>query len=625
MKELFSDASWIWYTETDEPDTYGDFIDNFNYMCGKVICHLSCDGDYTLFVNGSYVGSNQYGDFEHYKIYDSIDITDYLSIGENTICITVWHLGIASSRYKPAKAGLLYELECNGKTLCKSSKGTLSRENPNYKGGYKKIITSQMGQSFLFDATKPHNTVFHNSFVIEKKCVMYSRPIEKSHLLKEKKVTVLKNEGNYFLLDLGEECVGFPTLNFYTDISQKITVCWGEHIIDGNVRRKIGNRDFSFEYIAKEGKNQYTNYMLRLGCRFLEVFCAAPIKLDYIGIIPQTYPVESISKTFADPLKQKIYNLCVNTLKLCMMERYVDTPWREQSFYAFDARNQMLCGYKAFKNGNSRYAHAGLLLISQDNRDDGLLSITYPSGSELVIPSFSLHYFTAIREYIDNTNDLSLAYEVYEKLQKIIQAFEWQIRDGLLFTFQDSQYWNFYDWSAYMAEKIGSTDTKPDLMINCLFLIALENFRIISEKIGKPFVYQTLANELKTNTKENFFDSESGLFSMSKDCKEFTELGNAVAILSGVATEEESQTIAEKLLCNTLERCSLSMKCFKYDALLKVNSKYHKYIVKEICYTYKVMLDNNATSAWEVIEGANAFGNAGSLCHGWSAIPILYL
>jgi len=625
MKKLFADASWIWYTQTDEPDTYGDFTDNFYYTGGKVICHISCDGDYTLFVNGVFVSSNQYGDFEHYKIYDSIDVTDYLMIGENSILITVWHLGTASSRYKPAKAGLLYEIKYNGKSVCKSCEETLSRENPNYKCGYKKIITPQMGQSFLFDATKPCNTAFHNSFVIEKKCKMYRRPIEKSHLLKEKKLTVLKNEGNYYLLDLGEECVGLPTLNFHTDVSQKITVCWGEHIIDGNVRRKIGPRDFSFEYIAKEGTNNYTNYMLRLGCRYLEVFCEAPIELNYIGIIPQMYPVEVISKTFTDPLKQKIYDLCVNTLKLCLMEHYVDTPWREQSFYAFDSRNQMLCGYKAFKTGNRDYARAGLILISQDAREDDLLSITYPSGSNLVIPSFSLHYFTAIKEYLDYTNDLSLANEVYEKLLKIIRAFEKQIQGGLLYTFRDSEYWNFYDWSAHMSEKIGSTDTRSDLMINCLFVIALENFKIISGKIGKPFEYQNMIDEFKVNIKQNFFDSEHGLFSMSKDGEEFTELGNSIAILAGLTTSAESCAIAEKLSNNKLLTCSLSMKCFKYDALLKVDSNYQQCIVKEICDTYKVMLDNGATSVWEVLGGAESFGKAGSLCHGWSAIPILYL
>ena len=273
MKNPFEDASWIWYTAAPTPDTYGDFMDELSYNGGKVICHISCDGDYTLFVNGVYVSSNQYGDFEHYKIYDSIDITGSLVPGKNTVLITVWHLGIASSRYKPAKAGLIYKIECDGKTVCRSCKETLSRENPNYKCAYQKIITPQLGQSFLFDATKRSDAAFHNGFVVDKHCKFYPRPIEKLRLLEEKAITVLKNTGDYLLLDLGEETVGLPTQNFHTDVSQTITVCWGEHIVDGNVRRKIGNRDFSFEYIAKKGNNRYTNHMRRLGCRYLEVFC----------------------------------------------------------------------------------------------------------------------------------------------------------------------------------------------------------------------------------------------------------------------------------------------------------------------------------------------------------------
>jgi hypothetical protein len=37
------------------------------------------------------------------------------------------------------------------------------------------------------------------------------------------------------------------------------------------------------------------------------------------------------------------------------------------------------------------------------------------------------------------------------------------------------------------------------------------------------------------------------------------------------------------------------------------------------------MLDQGATSFWETLRGWRDFSNAGSLCHGWSAIPILYL
>ena len=38
------------------------------------------------------------------------------------------------------------------------------------------------------------------------------------------------------------------------------------------------------------------------------------------------------------------------------------------------------------------------------------------------------------------------------------------------------------------------------------------------------------------------------------------------------------------------------------------------------------MLDQGATSVWETIDGGFAFEKAGSLCHGWSAVPIyIYL
>ena len=62
-----------------------------------------------------------------------------------------------------------------------------------------------------------------------------------------------------------------------------------------------------------------------------------------------------------------------------------------------------------------------------------------------------------------------------------------------------------------MNIKIGSPDNGPDLMINCLYVIALENFKIISRKIGKTFAFQKIIDELKVNIKRNFFDAKNGL------------------------------------------------------------------------------------------------------------------
>ena len=67
------------------------------------------------------------------------------------------------------------------------------------------------------------------------------------------------------------------------------------------------------------------------------------------------------------------------------------------------------------------------------------------------------------------------------------------------------------------------------------------------------------------------------------------------------------------------------MRAFKYDALLKVNrDKYKEYILTDIEEHYIPMLDGGTGTVWETDLGWQDFSNAGSLCHGWSAIPIYY-
>ena len=67
------------------------------------------------------------------------------------------------------------------------------------------------------------------------------------------------------------------------------------------------------------------------------------------------------------------------------------------------------------------------------------------------------------------------------------------------------------------------------------------------------------------------------------------------------------------------------MRAFKYDALLHTDKeKYAPFILGEIRRDYGMMLDAGSTTVWETVEGAPAFGGAGSLCHGWSAVPAHY-
>ncbi|MBQ8357112.1 MAG: family 78 glycoside hydrolase catalytic domain [Clostridia bacterium] len=620
----FEKSRWIWVSAGEEKDQYAEFNDKITYCGKKTVIRLSCDSDYTLYVNGAYAASNQYGDFEHYKIYDSVDITEYLTQGENEIGILVHYCGVATSRYRPARAGLIYEVLCDGEVILYSREETPSRISPAYVSGAQIMVTSQLGFTFFYDATKRAEGGYTPSVCVEKACTFYPRPIEKAKMLPRRPMkAVTRYSDTHYLIDLGGEVVGVPVLDVISDTEQELTVAWGEHITDGGVRKTIGKRHFYYTYKTVKGRNTFVNYMLRLGCRYLEVFAAEPVELEYAGVLPQVYEVEVLPCRIENELDRRIYDACVNTLKLCMMEHYVDCPWREQALYAFDSRNQMLCGYYAFKDKNDAYARANLMLIGQDRREDGLLSICYPCGTPLAIPSFSLYFLLAVKEYVDHTGDVALAKELLPKMLGICEEFLAHVRDGLLQTLEGEQMWNFYDWSAFSAGTLGkSEEAAPDLVINCLFVIALDCLSWLCAATQTAFPYPHEAELLRQRIRQAFLTSD-GVCTMHMGREEYTVLGNSLAILAGIVREHEAETVCDRLINGTLADCSLSMKVLEYAALLQTNTeKYRNFVLDEIRSNYKLMLDADSDTVWETLKGASDFGGAGSLCHGWSAIPV---
>lgn len=627
---VFQNSSLIWHNESWGENEYGEFFDTFSYSGKDAILRISACGDYTLFINGKFAGSNQYADFPHYKVYDELDITPHLQTGENTIGLLVWYFGKSGMRYLTPAPGLIFEVISDGEVVLSSGKNTLSRKSKAYKSGDDKKISVQLGYSFSYDATKEDDWIlgkgnnFAPSHLIPAKFDFHKRPIKK-HLLGEIITGEVTKTGEKYLVDFGREIVGLPVISFKSDTPNHVNISYGELLEDGHVKRFIGDRDFSFDYFAKSGGNQYTNYMFRLACRYIEIEPQSSVDIDYIGIIPQSYPAPLTGFEPEDALDKKIYEICINTLKLCMMEHYVDCPWREQCMYAFDSRNQILSGYVAFSGGNFDYARANLLLMGKDNREDNILSICFPSASDLTIPSFSLYYILSVKEYLDYTGDISLADEVFHKLTSILKVFLGNMENGLVCKFVGNNRWNFYDWSPYAWERRGQSKKEPDFLLNCIVIIGLKSYDAICQKLGRENAFKNTAKELSKRLKNEFYNPDNGLFFVSDKQEDATELANSLAIVAGIADGDVAENICEKLSSNSLVPCSLSMKTFKYDAMLMVNKeKYKDAVLGEIRDTYKVMLDNDSTTVWETIEGASAFENAGSLCHGWSAIPVYY-
>ena len=622
----FENSKYIWL-EKESENSFLEAYSPFYYEGGECFCNLSCDGDYTLYINGKYVSSNQYGDYEHYKCYDEINITEYLIKGKNHFACLVWHFGKDTSRYKKHTAGVIFQVMCEEKCLLASNESTLIRQSNAYESGFIRIITSQLGFSYKYDSTKEDGWLlglgsgFKKAHPVSKKSTFYPRPNKKLVLGEFNEGKIIYRDKNRILIDLEKECLGLLSFKLSSRIEQKITISYGEHLTDGYVPRRIGDRDFSIDYVASAGENEFTHYMLRFACRYLEINTQGEVFLEKIGIISQYYPVKDKSADFLSGEERMIYNACVNTLRLCMMEHYVDCPWREQCLYAFDSRNQMLCGYFVFENGNFEYARSNLLLASQDKRKDSLLSICYPCGIDLAIPSFSLHYVVAVWEYLCYSGDKSLIYLINDKLKSVLNAFLNNMSDGVLNSFIGECHWNFYDWSE--GHDGYNNDKSQNAVLNLLFYKALLSYKQICDTCGIVFELSRTLDTLKASIKESFYDKKTGLFVYSKDNQKISTLACSLALYLDICSGEESQTIADYLTSGKATEISLSVKCFIYDALLKHDSnKYKSFVLDSIKGDYLPMLETG--TVWETAEGFISFDNAGSLCHGWSAIPVYY-
>ncbi len=635
MNTLFGYSSWIWCNQKPKADEYGEFYDHFYYTGEEsVTMYLSADSNYAVYVNGALAAQGQYADFPYDKVYDCLDLTDYCKRGDNHLAVVVWYYGIkTTSTYYLGRAALRFTVWEGKQCLCFSSRETQSRQSLAYRHHAKKLITGQMGMTFAYNAAREDGWMLgegadmHDSVLVAQNPPLRPRPCKRLDLEEDAVGREIgRLEDGTLLYDLGREEVGLLSIELTSSCEQNLIISYGEHIVDGRVRRKIGTRDFSAEYGTKIGENSYCNPFRRFACRYLEITAEYPkqIKVNKLAIRPLMYPLEQQKAPLLGETAQRIYDMCIRTLRLCMHEHYEDCPWREQALYAMDSRNQMLCGYYAF--GEYEFPRANLELMAHDRRADGLLNICVPASVDLAIPSFSLHFITEAYEYLQYSGDRKFLREIYPKLKSITEVFLGQMQDGVVMSF-DGQ-WNFYEWREGLAnDRSRDRVAKKHLVLNCLLARALGYMTDLADRFGDGDAvrYSACKELLLPNIRKTFYDETRGVFCNGVEDAAYSQLGNSLAILCGAVEGEAAEQLAKRMITDSeITPTSLSMQCFLYDALLAVSDDYASYILADIERIYTPMCEGGTGTVWETELGEADFFNAGSLCHGWSALPVYY-
>lgn len=684
-KNVFGYAKWIWLSQNKiVPNQYVCFRHNFDVdnIFSAAMIYISADTDFIVYLNGKEAGRGQFPDYPLEKTYSSFPIAPLLKKGLNTIAVLAYYCGEDFSTYRKGNPGLIAALKNGGSFPSLTGEEWKAVQHPAFQSGIVPKVSGQLGFTVCFDARKyadkwvsadfddggwqnvsvqPDNgrtllprplppLSFSNRIPTDlimrgelKRTGEYETPATTSYkdLLcpvaaeKEKmyvfgELSCPDTNGYYVIYDLKELFTGMISISVNAPAGTVLDISHGEHLDDGRVRCRIGSRNFTDRYICAAGENDFTFPFRRVGCRYIEVHFTNsgedPVRINYIGLRPLKCSTLKEKNFFEsnDTLANKLHSAAVRTLEMCMHDHYEDCPWREQSLYSYDSRNQALYGYYLW--GNYEFAQTSIDLLGRGIREDGLLELCAPAKVRVTIPIFSFVWVSEIYELYLHSGSLELFNKHIDTIKIIVDTAKAKYDTGteLYMLGTDSCLWHFYEWTEGLSGGGKSEELHAAYNIHlyemfCIFSKFLKTARRNgSEEIEK------LASKLAEAINRNFWDCENNCYAtrIVNGGKEGAhEYVQAVALYNKLADIEKSTLIFKNLRAGTLQPLTLSSMLYLYRALMEISPETRAFAAKAIAEKFEHIVLSGSSTLWETGYGSSDFAGAGSLCHGWSSLP----
>ncbi|MDD3925082.1 MAG: family 78 glycoside hydrolase catalytic domain [bacterium] len=699
LRQALDKASWIWLDgSSDSPHQYVCFRKAFllRDLPEAARLGISADSDFVLYVNGTEAGRGQFSDYPERKTYTELKIESYLKAGFNLINVLAYYRGCDSSEYRSGRPGLLSALVTDVEDDIVSDDSWSALSHPAFGCGDMPRVTPQMGFTTFFDArldipwmeddyddsawpcavvtagpgqgpelrprpVAPLKTGGWRSLLYTAYGKVKRRRKEEGTFAEIMDRDVLKHkrfprmpalklvvglppkdaDGRYLSIDHEREEVGLLSICVDASEGTVLDIAHGEHLDDnGRVRARIGTRNFADRYICRQGRNHFILPFRRLGARYLEVHITgmkAPMTVYELCLRPLELEIDFRGGfQTGDATAVQIYDTGRRTLHLCMHEHFEDCPWREQSLYAFDSRNQALYGYYAF--GNYDFAGVSLDLLGRGIRPDGLLELCAPARVPVNIPCFSLVWITALAEHMLYSERMDLFTDYQAQIDSMLERVFCRLDDatGLYRLPAGDGLWHFYDWQdgldGYSGEFFRESADRFDAPYNLFLCEALTAYACMLRQSGlveKAREMDDRRSELGRVIVKAFWDKNRTLLAtylIDGKRHHFSELVQCMAMHTSILSASRITEVSNRLLDDREELVpvTLSSMIYKVFAFRNLGEAARSVIAREVAEIWGKMLDAGATTFWETVDGAAAFDGAGSLCHGWSALPVYY-
>lgn len=357
------------------------------------------------------------------------------------------------------------------------------------------------------------------------------------------------------LVDFGETVVGRVVFDLEGPAGAVVDFTYGERLEqDGRVHMHQGIPGFdvrpAHRLILRQGRQRWEAFELS-GFRYLQATfrgCSSPLRLHSVGLNLSTYPVQpGGSFACSDALLSRLWATGANTLRLCMLDAYVDCPSREQRQW-LDAYLDTLINYAAF--GDPHLAAKMLRQVAQSQRPEGITMMAAPGDFSVAgftnIPDFCLYWMMAIGAYLDYVGDTAIVDELYPSVLKAVAWFEQYLNSEFLLT--DVPHWVFVDWAE--LDKQGQVTA-----LNAQFVAALRVVVRLAQLVGhtrEAERLQRLAERVAAAINHHLWEEERGVYVDARrhgvKSRRVSQQSNAAVMAFGIAPLERWSRIFSVIL-----------------------------------------------------------------------------
>ncbi len=673
------EAEWI----APGPDLHSDAVGQAFYLRRKFTAehpesfkrtYVTGDSQYLLFVNGKEVfrGPARF-DTQHH-VYDTLDLSDVIVKGENTIAVMVMYWGLETNEIPyfqmSARPAFLFdspELKSDARWRALISPAHAGGGPENTRGGgaafwYERVdgrvLPAGFEQAAFDDSTwTPARTLCraekwgdHTDTYTPWK--LYPRRIPSPEMRPAESCTPVQSgvvdgkretppfafkveadqavpslpftapadgKTHYLVLDAGRLVNGYVSVDIEGAAGDAVEVMYAEAPMkDGDKARRDVLGDLRVEgsndtYTLRDGRQTYEPFIQRT-FRFIRVAVHAtgPFTLHGLTYRWTGYPfVERGKFACSDEKLNQIWQTGWYTQRMCAFDTFQDCPYYERLQYGGDTRIQGLISLYA--SGDARLLANAVRQLQASALPEGLIQSRYPNHTFQVIPGYSLCWIQMLDDYYRHTGDLELVRESIHTVDNILRFYERHITDqGFV---SNLPYWNFYDWT-YEKSGVPDADAENCSVSTMHYKGALDLAVGLFEALNDPLTaqrYRALSEQVMTNVNQRVWDEQAGLYRDGIATKTFSQHVNVFAVLFGFADEARGRRISERLFTDkALRGTTFYFAHYLHEAAEKLGKP--EYVIKDLD-RWQGMLDLGTSTWWETPEAPR------SECHAWSATP----